>query len=489
MLVSIFDLKVDKKHLYDDVSKMYPFKKLSYNKVSKNDLMELIVQFYSDYKNILSICSLNEFLLLKKLYNIKNYNAKSIVERSSLSNLIDKYLLIRDSNTTYFFKEIDDSIKEAIKNFNKEEMKKNDKINDIANKLSLLFPFDDIYSFSKRVNDVLKADLDETINLLINNRCFLYHVNIVNINDISYFIMDNVYAYYKEIYEERRKNEEFPLFIFSLKELENRYYKLVNYLLSGVEDETLGEAIAYIRFFVNLNKPIDEIFKILAKEIPNLDLDKYKDLLIDIASNIPSCSLYGLSINEYNKALENQKYKVEQENAKLKDKDYKVFNKLYTALLDYTNNKYNIIAIKDIYNYDFKGYYKDLKDVIDYFFNNKKVIIEEFIKNNPYNFTSNELEMVKEFNKAITNEFTIVLTTKDYLGLLLDDNIYMVKTLACNFDQTIDIKMLPIIATTSIVQFNNDIVCCGVYEGDQLIDDEFYETLENNKNIKKVYSL
>lgn len=140
MLISIFDLKVDKKHLYDDASKMYAFRKFDYNKVSKDNLKMLIVQFYKDYKNILSICSLSEFLLLKKLYNSNNCNVKSIDDKIDLSNLEDKYLLIRDKNNNiYFFKEIDDYIKEAIKNFNEEEMKKNDKINEIANKFLLLF--------------------------------------------------------------------------------------------------------------------------------------------------------------------------------------------------------------------------------------------------------------------------------------------------------------------------------------------------------------
>ncbi len=372
-------------------------------------------------------------------------------------------------------------------------MKKNDKINDIVKKFSLLFPFDDIYSFSKRVNDVLKSDLNEIIDFLTTNCYFLYQVNVANINKISYFIKDNVYPYYKEIYNERKKYKKFPLIICSSKELDDRYYNLINHIIVNIEDETLEDAVAHIRFFVNLNKPIDEILKILVDNIPKFDINKYKDKVIDIASNIPSCSLYGLSIIEYNKALENDKkysiYKVKQENATLNEKDYNVFNKLYTALLEFTNNKYNIIATKDIYNHEFEGYYKDLKEVIDYSFNNKKVIIEEFIKNNPYNFTRKELEMVKRFNKAITNEFIVALTTKDYLGLLLDDKIYMVKTLKCNFDETLDKEILPIITTTSIVQFNNNLVCCGIYEAAKMVDDEFYETLASNKNIKKVYSL
>lgn len=494
MLISIFDLKVDKKHLYDDASKMYAFNKLDYNRLTKDNLKMLIVQFYKDYKNILSICALSEFLLLKKLYNSKNCNVKSIDDKITLKNLEDKYLLIRDKNNNiYFFKEIDDSIKEAIKNFNDEEMKKNDKINEIANKFLLLFPFDDIDSFSKRVNDVLKSDLNETTNLLTNNCNFLYHVNVVNIDNILYFVKDSVYPYYNEIYNERKKYKKFPLIICSSNELDDRYNKLVKYLVANIGNKMLEEVGGYIRYFVNLNKPIDEILKILVDNIPKFDINKYKDQVIDIASNIPSCCLYGLSVNEYNKALEKDKkysiYKVKQVNATLNEKDYKVFNKLYTALLEFTNNKYNIVSTKDIYNHEFEGYYKNLKDVIDYFFNNKKIIIEEFVKNNPYNFTSKELEMVKRFNKSITNEFIIALTTKDYLGLLLDDKIYMVKTLKCNFDETLDKEMLPIITTTSIVQFNNNLVCCGIYEAAKMIDDEFYETLASSKNIKKIYSL
>ncbi len=65
MLVSIFDLKVDKKRLYEDASKMYAFRKFDYNRLSMDNLKMLIIQFYKDYKNILSICSLSEFLLLK----------------------------------------------------------------------------------------------------------------------------------------------------------------------------------------------------------------------------------------------------------------------------------------------------------------------------------------------------------------------------------------------------------------------------------------
>ena len=146
-----------------------------------------------------------------------------------------------------------------------------------------------------------------------------------------------------------------------------------------------------------------------------------------------------------------------QVNAHLSNEDADEFFDIYFALLEYTNNKYNINDLKKIY----KKLHLDQEKVLeisDYMFDHPN-IIDEFIKENPYNFSEEEINVTKDFKKHVKSNFLMIVGfDKDYTKILAEDGkLYMVKGLRSNIDEVVSRELIPTLISTTLIMFKGTI--------------------------------
>ena len=92
-------------------------------------------------------------------------------------------------------------------------------------------------------------------------------------------------------------------------------------------------------------------------------------------------------------------YIKQSKSAALSKKDADLFYKTYFAILEYTNNYYHLNNLKIYKQSNLNPYL--LVPIIEKFYNNKELIITNFLKENPYKFKKEELEIVNNYKKTI----------------------------------------------------------------------------------------
>lgn len=180
---------------------------------------------------------------------------------------------------------------------------------------------------------------------------------------------------------------------------------------------------------------------------------------------IPCAAMNGFTPNQYDLEVEeeidlNRNFtSVPQNNAHLCKNAADHYYKLYFALLDYVNQKYKIHPeIKKIYKQEGLDVSK-LSDIDDYLWDHKQ-IINDFIKDNVYKFTNEELSEISEFKNAVTCDYFIVVGfDREYTKILSDDGkLYMVKGIRTDLDKIMDPKEIPKIIGTTLLMFDGYII-------------------------------
>ena len=256
--------------------------------------------------------------------------------------------------------------------------------------------------------------------------------------------------------------------------------------------------------YIKINKSFT--YEILKSVLFDDDRESIKSLLsgkldleiLDSAMNdMPSGVLNGLSLRKFIKLKEKKfirnyvksKSYVKQEKACLNSEDAKLFYKIYYAVLEFTNVKFNIKPKYNVYKDGFNT--TELSLITEAFWNNRNSLIDEFCLTNPYDFCDLELELVYEFKKSIRNVFIIIEFLKDYTAFMSFDKVYMVKGINFNIDEIIDVSDLPVGIYVTILPFKNYIVFDGVmlqieinasYGFEDVLDDIY-------NNLDKYYNL
>lgn len=156
----------------------------------------------------------------------------------------------------------------------------------------------------------------------------------------------------------------------------------------------------------------------------------------------------------------NYNYIKQSKSAALSKKDADLFYKTYFAILEYTNNYYHLNNLK-IYKQSNVNPYL-LVPIIEKFYNNKELIITNFLKENPYKFKKEELEIVNNYKKAYRNLFIIVEYDYEYTKIAFNNTIYMVKGLNSPIDEVILYNRLPYLAMTTLLPFKDQIIYDGI---------------------------
>ena len=198
------------------------------------------------------------------------------------------------------------------------------------------------------------------------------------------------------------------------------------------------------------------------------DDPKILDLIHEALLDMP-CAIYnGYTPKDYEKeknkeVLLNTKLTIiPQNNANLPRKAADLYYKLYFAILEFVNNKHQIVPeLKKIYKQENLDASK-LKNIDDYLWNNRE-LLDDFIQKNEYNFNSEELDIINGFKTAIHGYFLVAGFEREYTLMLDFENhkLYMVKGINSNLDKVIDPKSIPTFIETTLLMFRDNIIFNG----------------------------
>ena len=529
-----------KDYVYDNYTKIVDDFK-DYEKITKVKMLDAIYKVYSDYNNIISLCTVRELKYLKKLIESQNDMKESekemepntpeefeqffkkVYEESKEkvaweeNCLRDKFLVRYDENHRNLVipEEIIESVTKAIKNVDWKEQKKIDELNEV------LVSYIKIQG-SALLNTVVTmasqiTGIDEKIlwNHMLTNRLFKYYVFLTSedFESIGKNIPVAVYHDYYYLLDElnyQRKNQGRA----ASKEIDISTYKTIFYHDFDINNKKIKKMLTELKkllfYWPNALDRINEYallnidrtdLKEAIENMPalsNYDLSSFFKDLDEAMDEMPSGALNGLTPNELKsleqeeKAINEKKEKsyTPQQNACLGAKESKLFYKLYFALLDFTNTKYKLKPNYKIYNQVGINPY-EITDIIDKFWKNKDLVILEFCMSNPYKLNSTEIKLIEGFKKGIKDRFIIVKYEKEYTAFMSKDKIYMVKGLNDNIDNIISYKNLPCFTETALIQFQDTIVYDGLLSSYPIdFGIEFTKTVEKEyDNLMKYYHL
>lgn len=490
-----------KEYVYERYTRIVPDFK-DYDKVTKVKMLDAIYDVYSDYNNIIDICTTRELKYLKMvldnkltiddlLENPKELKIEYLDEKYDWEreNLRHKFLLDYDYyKESHIPEEILAQVKDAIKKVNWKEHKKIDELNEIivsyckVQGSSLL---NTVASFGSGITGLSE---DVIWKHMLSNKLFNYYVYIISkdFDTIGNNIPVAIHQDYYEIEEELEKQRKLQG-LAGDKHIDIRIYKRLFYNDFDIQNPKIKKFLDELQklpfFWFSAIKPIREFAMLnidrssLKKSIQSVPALQYHDLtnffkIMDEAiDEMPSGALNGFTPNEakelklkqVKKEIKKEQSYVKQQKACLSKSDSKLFYKIYFGLLEFTNKKYKINNMK-IYNHHGVNPY-ELKDIVDKFWKNKDAIVLEFCLANPYKFTKEELEITREFKKGIRGMFIIAKYDLEYTAFMEKDKVYMVKGLNDNIDNIISYKDLPYVVVTSVIPFKNVLTYDGMLLG------------------------
>lgn len=484
-----------------------------YDEITKKKMIEAIYKTYSDYNNIIEICTTRELKYLQRLLDGKNDIRELLSDRYEWErkNLRNKFLIQDDFDSVFIPDEIITNVKEAIKNVNWDITKKIDALNEVLVsycKIQASALLSSVCAFASSVTNI-----NENIiwNHMLSNKLFNYYVYIYfkdfeNLGeDVPVAIYQDYYYLEDEIEEERKKQGLAGVIPIDMKFFKTLFYndfdinnKIIDKFLTEIKRLPFfwSSTLDMVREFAVLNINREPLKKAIAN-VPSLghcDLSNFFKLLDEAMDEMPSGALNGFTPNQAKELLrEREKLKynkakryVKQKDACLSKKDSKLFYKIYLGLLEFTNNKYKIKNNLKIYNTLGINPY-ELKEVIEKFWQNKETIVLEYCLLNPNKFNNEELDLASKFKNGFRDIVILARFEEDYTAVMSNDKTYMIKGLNCNIDNIFSYEDLPIIVETSLVPFKNVLVYDGLLmelrvkmgnEFDRMVEEQYSQSIK-----------
>ena len=481
----------------------------SYDKITKPKMLEAIYKVYSDYNNIIELCTTKELKYLQILLDKEKNSKKNInIEDSKYDwergELITKFLLIYDypSKSYYIPEEIKKNVQEAIKNVNWKEHKNTDNLNEIlvgyfeTQGSALLHPT------ATLISAITGIDADKIVNHMLYNKLFNYYVFLTTktYDSLGKVVLGICHRFYELLDEldEQRKNQglagEITVDIDEYRTLFYYDFNINKPIIKKfiTEFEKLPffyhNSLILIREYSLLNKERDSLKEAIASVpvLKNYDLTEIFNLMDKAMDEMPSGALNGFTPNEakrikteeiISQKKRQEKY-VKQKDAHLSKSDARLFYKIYFAFLDFTNKKYKIkpkLTINPIIGVNPNS----IMDIVEKFWSNKETIVLEFCLSNPKKFTKEELKITEGFKNGLRDMFVIIRYEKEYTALMNNKKIYMIKGLNDNIDNIIPNEHLPYIVRTTIIPFKNILTYDGLLSSPQVkIGNNIYQSME-----------
>ena len=483
-----------KEHVYEQYTRIVDIFK-NYDRISKVKMLDAIYDVYSDYNNIIDICTTRELKYLKmvleneisleeSLNGLENNQIKYLDKKYDWERhtLRDKFLIDYDYYGESFIpEEILDSINKAIKNIKWKEKKKIDDLNEVLVSYCKMQGVALFYTVCEFVSYLTETDEEAVWNHMMNSRLFRYYVcffdkNIEALGNELVTVFQDYYDIHDEIIEQRKKQGVAGSFEYDLKLYKTLFYN--DFDINNPKIKKFLDELENLPFFwFSAINPIKEVsmlnldrnpLKKSIQDVPSLngvDLTEFFKIMDEAMDEMPSGALNGFTPNlvkriKYEEEKEKndraEKY-VKQHNACLSKNDAKLFYKIYFALLEFTNKKYNIKPGFKIYNKKGINPYQ-LRDIVNSFWDNKNTIVLEFCLANPYKFSNDELEITNKFKDGIRDIVIIAKYESEYTGVMCKDKTYMIKGINVNIDNVISYDKLPLPVMTSIIPFKNILV-------------------------------
>ena len=163
----------------------------------------------------------------------------------------------------------------------------------------------------------------------------------------------------------------------------------------------------------------------------------------------------------------------------LPEKDVKLFYKLYHPFLAYANAQFDLLDIES--PEEVKGTpLEDLRDLRDELYNHPE-LINKFIVENPCNFTSSELQKMKEWNYFKKGEFIIFRHLKKYtifLDIKEPPKAYGVLSLYTPFEEVT--LPPPVLVEAVLLPFKGKIIYDGILSAYNVIFRSGYRSSLNS---------
>lgn len=472
--------------IYEQYTKIL-FQWKDYDKITRQKMIEGILDVYQDYHNIIDICMTRELKFLK-MYLEKNPHYKDKKYEWERNILKKKFLLTpshKEFNDIEIYEELYDNIKLAVSKVNWKEAKEKDRINEFLVSYCKVQGSCLAYALAQIGSQMLDVDETTITQHIFRNRLFRYYVwlydeEIEGLGEQTIASYDDYWDVLEELKVARKEQGGAASFSLSLKDYQTLFYNDFNINNPKIKKfyRTLLELPCYhlpviqrVQEYALLNKERDSLKESIAR-IPilkNYDLTEFFKELEEAMDEMPSGALNGMTPKEAiaykqeEQRIEEEKQKnyTPQQNACLNQNDAKLFYKIYFALLDYTNQLYKIEPHVKIYQQTGINPYQ-IADIVDKFWEEKEKIIPQFEKDNLYKFHQEELQLAKEFKKGIRDFFMIARFEKEYTAFLTGDRVYMVKGINANLDEIISYQDLPAPVVTSLVSFKNTLVYDGM---------------------------
>ncbi|MCX6703137.1 MAG: hypothetical protein NTV02_00390 [Candidatus Zambryskibacteria bacterium] len=155
----------------------------------------------------------------------------------------------------------------------------------------------------------------------------------------------------------------------------------------------------------------------------------------------------------------------------LTKKDIDLFYKLHPSLMMYAGEK---LGMKNIPK-NWKTFRKLSLDIVNEFrtrlYENTD-IFDQFIKENPHNFSDKELEIVREWKHFLKGKFFLMEYT-DTQGMFLDSNnpprAHAVSSLKSSFEDMFCLMPLPIYMEAVFLPFKGQIIYDGILQVNNII--------------------
>lgn len=484
----------------------------NYERVSKKKMVEEIFDAYAEEEMISSICTVRELKYLKKVLN-KDTPWQILLDdryKWERETLMKKFLIVRNNNEI--------SIPEDIYKYVEREIKcldwKASEGFSIANANFVAFvkmrgycTVDDLREFVKNI----VVSPDDDIDSYFSNPLFRYYVYIFDRRNSKDEIVETALDYdhfhddiaLEKLLDKYEQPSDYKFDSVLYQSIFYNGYDVNNEVIKKFTDELekyprydkddVMRALQSYTFFNESISPVKEWFK-ETDTSKKIDFDKFFKLMDDAYGEMNSAALYGEQIKNEKQLVKSFNPTplirdcVKQKNAYMERKDFLLFNKLYSGVLDFTSKKYGIANAKIYRNENVR---EDVFDnAVKTFWKNKDAIIFEFCLANPYNFSKEEIKLVKEFRKAINEKFVLVGYDKDYAKLLYNDNIYMVKSMTRNMDEMKPRINVPKFIFAQLFPFKDNIVLWENFSTSTFDSKEFKgDLIEKVEKGKTVYKL
>ena len=459
-------LKLPKEMLYETYLKIV-YKTKDYDNITRNKMLEEIIKEYNQENYLYHICTRKELDFLK--YISKNKLSVDDIKKYEWEIKILNEKCIFSRVTLEVFEEQKQNVQDALKTYEQNNKKG---IEDI-----IIFMISKVKTnaimLTKALTSMIESmyNIDEKgINSIMGSPLFHFYCEF-NYEFFAFSKQEEEFVSYRDYYnildelKESRKiygiagsipfdiRDDFDTFYYGFPIRKEKIKKMYNEINKRVDKEFLFRIIDEARV-LNNRMGLDTFMDNRLLEVVNEALDE-----------CPCAAMNGFTPNEYN----NQLYEeldldkefscIPQNNAHLCKNAADHYYKLYFALLDYINKKYKIHPeIKKIYKQEGIDVNK-IYDIDKYLWKHKE-IISDFIKDNDYKFTEEELSEINKFKNAITSDyFVIVGFDREYTKILSDDGkLYMVKGIRTDFDKMMNPKELPKIISTTLLMFKGVIV-------------------------------